>query len=308
MIVFIFRRVVQLIPILLGMSVAVFLLVHFIPGDASMAILGENYSPEQAAIVRKELGLDRPLPVQFAAWLTSILRGQLGTSLFNHRPVDELLIPRAGVTFLLAVLASAFSLVIAIPLGILSSTNRDGALDNIVRVASMAGISMPVFWLGLLLMLLFSLYLGILPPGGSPRTYGFSAYVLPAMTLGLTNAALITRMTRAAMLEVLEQDYVRTARSKGVAQSAIHYRHALRNAIIPVVTVVGLQFGFLLSGTVVTEYVFSLPGLGSLLVDSVNRRDFPIVQGVVLLIGVTFVLTNLAVDVLYAVLDPRIRV
>lgn len=305
---FLVRRLLQLIPILLGMSLAVFLLIHFIPGDPAITILGEEYSEERAEVLRAELGLDRPLPVQFVAWLGSILQGDLGRSLFNNQDVGPLLMGRGAVTLTLAIFTTIISLVLAIPLGVLSATKRDSLLDNLTRVVMMVGISMPVFWFGLLLMLLVSLQLGWLPPGGSPANYGLRAYILPALTLGLSNAALLTRMTRSAMLEVLEQDYIRTARSKGLPEHRIQYKHAFRNAVIPVVTIVGLQFGALLSGAVLTEFIFSLPGLGSLLIDSVYRRDFPVVQGVVLVIGFAFVITNLLVDMLYAALDPRIRI
>lgn len=305
---FLVRRLLQLIPILLGMSLAVFLLIHFIPGDPAITILGEEYSEERAEVLRAELGLDRPLPVQFVAWLGSILQGDLGRSFFNNQDVGPLLMGRGAVTLTLATFTTIISLVLAIPLGVLSATKRDSLLDNLTRVVMMVGISMPVFWFGLLLMLLVSLQLGWLPPGGSPANYGLRAYILPALTLGLSNAALLTRMTRSAMLEVLEQDYIRTARSKGLPEHRIQYKHAFRNAVIPVVTIVGLQFGALLSGAVLTEFIFSLPGLGSLLIDSVYRRDFPVVQGVVLVIGFAFVITNLLVDMLYAALDPRIRI
>lgn len=304
---FLIRRFLQLIPILLGMSLAVFLLIHFIPGDPTITILGEDYTEERAAVLRAELGLDRSLPVQFVAWLGNIVQGDLGRSLFNNRPVGQLLLDRGAVTLILAALTTAVSLIVAIPLGILSATRRDSWLDNLIRVVTMVGISMPVFWFGLLLMLVFSLQLRWLPPGGSPANFGLVAYILPALTLGLSNAALVTRMTRSAMLEVLEQDYIRTARSKGVAERTVQYKHAFRNALIPVVTIVGLQFGFMLSGAVLTEFIFSLPGLGSLLIDSVYRRDFPVVQGCVLLIGLAFVITNLVVDMIYVALDPRIR-
>lgn len=305
--VYLGKRLLQLLPILLGMSIGVFLLVHFIPGDPAITILGEDYSEARAAVVREELGLDRPLPVQFGIWLGNVLRGDLGRSLFNNALVTNLLLARGTVTLTLAIVTTLFSLAIAIPMGVFSATHRDSWLDNLLRIVSIVGISMPVFWFGLLLMLLFSLQLGLLPPGGSPSTLGYRAYILPALTLGIYNAALVTRMTRSAMLEVLEQDYIRTARAKGINERLIQYKHAFRNALIPVVTIVGLQFGNLLSGTVLTEFIFSLPGLGSLLIDSVYRRDFPIVQGAVLLTGIAFVITNLVVDMLYAALDPRIR-
>lgn len=304
---FVLKRFVQLIPILIGMSVAVFLLIHFIPGDPTIAILGEDYSEQRASQLRQDLGLDRSLPVQFGLWLSNVVQGDLGTSLFNDRAVAAQLLSRGRVTLTLALFTTIISLVIAVPLGVLSATRRDSWIDNGSRLLTMIGISMPVFWFGLLLMLLLSLQLGLLPPGGSPTNYGLVAYVLPSLTLGITNASLVTRMTRSAMLEVLAQDYIRTARSKGISERTIQYKHAFRNALIPVVTVVGLQVGSLLSGAVLTEFIFSLPGLGSLLIDSVYRRDFPVIQGCVLVVGLAFVITNLLVDTLYAALDPRIQ-
>lgn len=304
---FVLKRFVQLIPILFGMSVAVFLLIHFIPGDPTIAILGEDYSEQRASQLRQDLGLDRSLPVQFGLWLSNVVQGDLGTSLFNDRAVTTQLLSRGRVTLTLALFTTVISLVIAIPLGVLSATRRDSWIDNTSRLLTMIGISMPVFWFGLLLMLLLSLQLGLLPPGGSPTNYGLVAYILPSLTLGITNASLVTRMTRSAMLEVLAQDYIRTARSKGIAERTIQYKHAFRNALIPVVTIVGLQVGSLLSGAVLTEFIFSLPGLGSLLIDSVYRRDFPVIQGCVLVVGLAFVITNLLVDTLYAALDPRIQ-
>lgn len=304
---FLVRRLAQLVPILIGMSIGVFLLIHFIPGDPTITLLGEDYNEQRAAQLRTELGLDRPLPVQFVVWLGRAVRGDLGTSLFNDQAVGRLLIDRGAVTLTLALFTTLISLTMAVPLGVFCATHRDSALDNLIRVLAMIGISMPVFWFGLLLMLLLSLQLGWLPPGGSPRNFGLRAYILPALTLGLSNAALLTRMTRSAMLEVLGQDYIRTAHAKGLRPARVHFRHAFRNAVIPVITIVGLQFGALLGGAVLTEFIFSLPGLGSQLIDSVHRRDFPVIQGTVLLIGAAFVVTNLLVDVGYTFLDPRIR-
>jgi len=300
-------RILQLLPILIGMSIGVFLLIHFLPGDAAAEVLGEGYTETRAQELREQLGLNRSLPTQFGQWFANILKGDFGFSIFLRKPVAQLLTSKGLVTLTLAVLTITISVLIAIPLGVISAMRQDSWLDNLIRIITMVGISMPVFWFGLLLLLLFSLKLGLLPPGGGPSQYGAVAYILPAATLGIAHAALITRMTRAAMLETIQQDYMRTAKSKGLSNRTVYYKHGFRNAVIPVVTIIGLQFGALLSGAVLTEYIFSLPGLGTLLIDSVHRRDFPVIQGAVLLIGFVFSLVTLLVDITYAALDPRIR-
>lgn len=272
-----------------------------------MVLLGENYTESRAEEIRERLGLQRPLVVQFVGWVGRAVQGDLGSSIFLRQEVSRLLLQRGLVTLTLAVLTMLVSIAIAIPLGVISAVKRDSWVDNLTRVVSMAGISMPVFWFGLLLMLVFALHLRWLPPGGSPSQYGMRAYILPALTLGIHNAALLTRMTRATMLETLNQDYIRTARSKGLRRWTIQYKHAFRNALVPIVTIAGLQLGSLLGGAVLTEFIFSLPGLGSLLIDSVYRRDFPVIQGSVLLTGLVFVLTTTMIDILYAAIDPRIR-
>jgi peptide/nickel transport system permease protein len=270
------------------MSIIVFGLTHLIPGDPVHVMLGDEYTPQSAEQLRREMGLDRPLGVQYFWWLSRVLRGDLGQSLHTKQSVLSTIGQRATMTLSLAVGTLLCSVLLAVPLGVVSATRKDSLLDNMSRLFSMLGISMPVFWVGLLLMVLLSVQLGWLPPGGSPREFGWKALVMPSLTLALANTALVARMTRAMMLEVLRQDYVRTAHAKGLRLSTVHYKHALRNAIIPVVTVVGLQFGFLLGGAVLTEYIFSLPGLGSLLIDSIHRRDYPLIQGAVLLTGLMF--------------------
>lgn len=307
MISFLAKRIIQLIPVLLGMSVLVFLLIHFIPGDPTYELLGDSYSEQRAEQLREQLGLDEPLPTQFFHWGGRVLRGDFGRSIFLRVPVAELLMERGRVTATLALLTMLIALGVALPLGIGSAVCRDSWLDNILRVVSVAGISVPVFWVGLILIIVFSLVLGWLPPGGGPSRYGLSAYVLPAAALGLSHAALLMRMTRATVLDTLFQDYIRTAHSKGLRPRTVYFKHSLRNAIGPVLIVAGLQLGSMLNGAVLTESVFSLPGLGTLMIDSVYRRDFPAIQAVVLVTGCAYILSMTLVDVLYVVFDPRIR-
>jgi peptide/nickel transport system permease protein len=303
---FIARRLILLIPVVFGVTLLVFFVVHTAPGDPIKLKLGDRYQAEQAEYYRQKYGLDKPVPVQYVLWLGHVLRGDLGRSIFTNEPVLRMITDRAPTTITLAVGTMFVALVISIPLGILAATHKDSWFDNVSRVLSMLGMSLPVFWLGLILIIVFALWIPIFPPGGSVREYGLKAIVLPSITLGVAFAALITRMMRSTMIEVFGEDYVRTARAKGLSERSVQYRHAFRNAAIPVLTVVGLQFGTILGGAVLTETIFSLPGLGRLLVDSVTRRDFPVIQGGVLFISLIFVLSNLAVDVLYVIIDPRI--
>lgn len=301
------RRLVLLLPVLVGVTVVVFTLIHVAPGDPVMAMLGQQPKAEDVARVRHDLGLDDPVPVQYLLWLSRAVRGDLGHSLLAGQNVSDLILQRSPTTIALAASSMAVAILIGIPIGILSATRRNSRLDNGSRAVAMLGVSMPVFWLGLLLIIVFALQLRLLPPGGSIAQYGPVALVLPAVALGASFAALIMRLSRSAMLEVLGLDYIRTARAKGLSPFAVEYRHALKNAAIPIVTVIGLQTGTLLSGAILTETVFALPGLGRLLNDAVNARDYPLVLGSVLVIALVFVLLNLLVDVLYVTLDPRIR-
>lgn len=308
MIRFVVRRVVYLIPVLLGITFFAFLLLYLAPGDPVFLILGDEYSNvELRERIRAELGLDRPFLIQYARWLGRLATGDLGTSLFSGAPVLGSVAARLPVTVLLAGLTLLIAIVIGIGAGVLSATNRDRWIDGVVRVVSTIGVAVPVFWLGIMLILVFSLYLGWLPASGGPARHGLKGLILPSLALSASFTALLTRIVRSEVLEALQQDFVRTARAKGLSPSAIYLGHALKNALIPVVTVIGTQLGILLSGAVLTEHVFSLPGLGSLLLDSIYRRDFPLIQGALLVIGTTFVLVNLIVDVLYSVLDPRVR-
>src|SRR3990170_2662738 len=299
---YLLKRVLLALPVLLGVSIVVFTMIRLIPGDPAQLMAGQAATQEIITGIRRDLGLDRPIIVQYAYFLRNAVRGDLGYSLFNRAPVTDELALRFPNTVRLGLASMLVAVAIGIPAGIISATRHLSWIDSLVMVVALAGVSMPVFWLGLNLILAVRLHW--LPAIGHE---GWAHLILPAVTLGAASAAIIARMTRSAMLEVMRQDYVRTARAKGVAEPSVIGRHALRNALIPVVTVVGLQLGTLLGGAVLTESVFAWPGVGRLLVDAVLARDYPIVQGTVLLIATTFVLLNVLVDVLYAVLDPRIR-
>jgi len=302
---YIFRRIILLIPILLGVTVIVFGIMFLTPGDAAILMLGENATSAELEALRERLGLNEPAYVQYGLWLGRAVQLDFGRSIRSGRPVTREITARLPATIELALLATLLSIAVGVPLGVLSATRPNSAVDHVATVAAFGGLAMPVFWQGLVLILLFAVVLGWLPPSG--RLGGWQYYVLPTITLGTSAIAAITRMTRATMLETLSQDYVRTARSKGVHPRSMIYRHALRNAMIPIVTVVGLQFGQLLSGAVITETIFSWPGIGRLAVDSIRAKDFPTVQGVVMVFAVLYTLVNLFTDVLYAFLDPRLK-
>ncbi len=294
--------------ILLCVSIITFSLMHFVPGDPAEIIaekkFGEEATAQTVERVRGEMGLDRPVFSQYFYWLTGILRGDFGDSFRTGRPVLQEIRAKLPATAVLALAAMLVSLIIAIPIGIVSAVKQYSWLDNISMVGAMLGVSMPNFWLGLLLILVFSLRYKWFP------VYGYESLkhlALPAVTLGTGIAAVTARLTRSSMLEVLKQDYIRTARSKGLIERTVINKHALKNALIPVATVVGLQFGTLLEGAVVTEVVFAWPGMGRLLVDSIFARDFPVIQGCVFVIAVMYVLVNLLVDLSYVWLDPKIR-
>jgi glutathione transport system permease protein len=304
MLTFFARRLTHLIPVLVGVSVIVFLMIHLIPGDPAVLIAGIDATEHDVAVVRESLGLDQPLVVQYGEFLGRIVVGDFGKSFRTGRPVIEEIGFRYWNTMILGLTAVVFGTLLGVATGILTAVRRNGWLDSIVLAVSLLGISIPSFFLGLSLMLLFSVYLGWLPLTGMES---WRNLILPALTLGIPNAAIISRITRSSLVEVLNQDYVRTARAKGVKETVVVGRHAVRNALIPVVTVVGLQMGYLLGGAVVTETVFAWPGIGRLIVQSIAGRDFPVVQASVLLLALTFVLINLLTDVLYRVLDPRIK-
>jgi peptide/nickel transport system permease protein len=299
---------------LLGVSVLVFGMIRLVPGTVVEQLLGQAAiaSPEVLQSFRRFFGLDRPVHVQYLDWLAGIARGDLGASWLSGRPVLGLFLERLPVSAELAVLAVGWSLCLGIPLGVLSATRPGGARDGVIRVLATLGLSLPAFWQGTVLILLFSISLGWMPslqwvsflkdPAGN-----LLIMALPALTLGTATAAMITRMSRSSMLDVLGREYVRTARAKGLSAGRVTYHHALRNALIPVVTVAGVQFGYVMGGLVVVEDVFTLPGVGRLLLDAIFQRDYPVVQGVILVLAAIFMVLNLVVDLFYTVLDPRLR-
>lgn len=308
MLKFISKRLLLIIVVILGVTVLTFSLMHFAPGDpaesVAIARYGTDLTEEDIEWVRGQEGLDDPIYVQYGKWLNHILHGDFGRSLINGESVAGEVLGRLPATLELVFASMLVSLLIAIPIGIISAAKRNSVVDNVSMVGALLGVSMPNFWLALLLILLFSLYLGWFPVFGRG---GLDHLILPAVTLGTGMAAITTRLTRSSMLEVLQQNYIRTARAKGLRERAVIGKHALKNALIPVVTIVGLQFVFLLEGTVIVETIFAWPGIGRLLVDSIFARDFAIIQGCALVIAVMVVLANLLVDVSYAYLDPRIR-
>jgi len=289
--------------VLLAVSVLVFLMSHLTPGDPATIMLGESASASDVARLRHELGLDRPIAVQYGLYLANVLHGDLGRSIRSSRPVVEEILERFPPTLQLTLAAMALAVTAGVLLGAVAATIRGGAAETLVMGVSLLGISMPSFWLGLLLILFFGLALGWFPVTGGT---GWQALVLPATTLGAQAMAVLARLTRTSLLDVLPSEYVRTARAKGLAGRHVLFRHALRNALIPVITVMGLQFGALLGGAVIVESVFARAGLGRYAVTAVQARDFPVVQGIVLFAAAVYALVNLAVDVIYVVLDPRI--
>ena len=301
---FLARRLLTAVPVVLGVVTLVFLLIHLVPGDPVDAMLGEQALPADRVALRRALGLDRPLHVQYARFLGGVVRGDLGTSFRHSRPVTELLAERYPATAQLTAVAIAVALAIALPAGILSAMRPRTWVDHTSTGVALLGVSIPNFWLGPMLVLVFALWLDWLPVSGRG---GPASFVLPAITLGTAMAGILARMTRATLLETLSEDYVRTARAKGLGEAGVVLRHALRNALLPIVTLVGLQFGALLAGSVITETIFSWPGIGKLLLDAINARDFPVVQGTVLAIALTYVAVNLLTDLVYAWADPTIR-
>ena len=305
MIQYIVRRILLLIPILLGVTVIVFGIMYLTPGDPAILMLGENAPERELEAIRERLGLNEPPHVQYVVWIGNVLQGDFGRSIRSNRPVTSEIRQRLPATIELALLATALAIVVGVPLGVLSANRPNTVVDHVATVLAFGGLAMPVFWQGLMMILIFSVWVNWLPPSG--RLGGWMYYVMPTVTLGTSAIAAITRMTRATMLEALGQDYVRTARSKGLPPRLVTYRHALSNAMIPVVTVIGLQFGALLSGAVITETIFSWPGIGRLAVDAIRSKDFPVVQGVVMVFAIVYALVNLFTDVLYAYLDPRLK-
>jgi peptide/nickel transport system permease protein len=302
---YLIRRLLLTIPVLVGVATLVFALIHFIPGDPAQAMLGEGASPADVAQLRERLGLDRPLIAQYGSFLRGVLHGDLGVSLRNDQPVTQQILERMPATVELALASMAVAVLIAVPLGIIAAVWRGTFADYIAMTLSLVGISVPNFWLGPLLAIVFAVELGWLPVGGRGT---LAHLILPAVTLGAALAAILARMTRASLLEELREPYVLAARAKGVSRARAVLHHALRNSLIPIVTILGLQFGVVLTGAVITETIFAWPGIGRLLIQSISFRDYPLVQGCVLLIAVTYVGVNLITDLTYGFLDPRIRV
>jgi peptide/nickel transport system permease protein len=329
---YIIRRVLSLIPTLLGVSIIVFLFLRMIPGDPALALAGEHATEANVERIREEFGLNKPLPAQYILYMGKVLRGDLGRSILSRRPISDEITARFPATIELSFCAMVVALMVGLPAGIVSATKRNSLFDNAAMVGSLLGISMPIFWLGLMLNWMFAVQLGWLPSvtrldsnielqritnliivdsiltgNAAALLNGMKHLVLPAVALGTIPMAIIARMTRSAMLEVLEQDYVRTARAKGLSERVVTLRHALANALLPVITILGLQVGVLLSGAVLTETIFAWPGIGRWLYLSILSRDYPIVQGMALFITLIFLVVNLLVDVSYALVDPRIR-
>lgn len=298
------RRVLLAVPVLLGVATLVFSLIHLVPGDPAQAMLGDGASPQDIAELRRNLGLDRPLVQQYGAFLRRALTGDLGTSFRTGQPVTTMIVERLPATAELAVAAMLVAVVVAIPLGVVAAVWRGTAIDYGAMTFALAGVSIPNFWLGPLLAIVFAVELGWMPVSGR----GTPAHlVLPAISLGLALAAILARMTRASLLEELNELYVRAARARGVSNASAITRHALRNSLVPLLTIIALQFGAVLTGAVITETIFAWPGIGRLLIQSIGFRDYPMVQGCILLIAVTYVTVNLLTDLMYGVLDPRIR-
>lgn len=312
MFLFVLRRLMGGLPTLLLVTVLVFALTRVLPGDPARLLLGEEATPELVAQIREELGLNRPILVQYADWLWGLVRGDLGRSIRGNEPVAPIIWQKLPTTLELSLFSLLVAVAIGIPAGVLAALRRNSAIDAGVTVMALSGVSIPNFFLGILLIYVFSIRLAWIPPSGYVEPWvdlqkNLLLMLMPAITLGTALAGAIARFTRNSMLEVLSQDYVRTARAKGLEGRVVVYKHALRNAAIPVVTVIGLQLGGLLGGAVVTEQVFSIPGFGRLLVDSVFNRDFPVLQAVVLISALAVFLINVLTDLLYAAIDPRIR-
>lgn len=331
---YILKRLLSLLPVLIGITLLVFTLLHLIPGDPAVVLLGERATPEQIESLREQLGLNQPLPIQYFNFLGNVIRFDFGKSIISGIPIIDEITSRWPATFELAVAAMLIALTLGIPAGIFAAIRKNSWLDNLLMSSSLIGVSLPVYWLGLLLIYLFAVNLQLLPPSGrisveagfnfQPIT-GFyvldsllrldintlqdvlAHLILPAITLGTIPLAIIARITRSAMLEVLSQDYIRTARAKGVPEYFVILKHALKNAFLPISTTIGLQFGTLLGGAILTETIFSWPGIGSWIYEGILARDYPVVQGGVIFVSVTFVLINLLVDLSYTFLDPRIQ-
>ena len=309
---YILRRLVMLVPVLIVVGVVVFGLVHLTPGDPAAVILGDRATPEDIARLRTQLGLNDPLPMQFVRWFSNVLRLDFGESIFLGESVTQALLNRVQPTVLLTLYALSIQVLIGVPAGVLAAVRYNSPLDRALTVMAISGSAIPTFFLGILLILIFAVRLRWLPSGGyvpfeeDPAAH-FKGMLLPAFALGFSAAGLLARLVRSSMLDVLREDYVRTAFAKGLPEQLVIVRHALRNALIPALTIIGISLGALLGGAVVTETVFTIPGMGRLVVQSIARRDYPVIQGAIIAIAMTYVLVNLVVDVLYVYIDPRVR-
>lgn len=304
MIKYIFKRMIGLIPVIIGVTLLIFLIMNLTPGDPVKMMLGVEADQESIDRVKEEMGLNDSIFVQYGRYMLNLLRGDMGVSYKDGESVSAEIAQRFPETLKLAIFSILISLVISIPLGVASAIKQNSIIDGFSTLLALVGISMPSFWLGLLLILLFSVKMGILPTGGS---VGFLSFIMPGLTLGTATMASITRTTRSSMLEVIRQDYIRTARAKGIKKSVLITKHALRNALIPTVTVAGLEVGVMLGGAVVTETIFSWPGIGRLMVNAIKSKDTPMVLGCVIVFSICFSIVNLIVDILYAYIDPRIK-
>ncbi|QEK13032.1 glutathione ABC transporter permease GsiC [Crassaminicella thermophila] len=298
------KRLLEVIPILLIVSILIFLFVHMIPGDPARLVAGEDASELDVQLVREELGLDKPLYEQYFTYISNLAQGDLGISMKTKRPVLNEIADRFVPTFTLTLSSMTWALIFGLFIGVVSATNRNKWQDYVGMFGAVSGISLPSFWLGLLLIQIFSVKFGWFPTGGYDS---WKSYVLPSLTLGAGVAAVIARFTRSSLMEIMKEDYIRTGRAKGLCERIVVWKHAIKNAMIPVVTMVGLQFGFLLGGSIVVETVFSWPGMGRLMIDSVAFRDYPVIQAEMLLFALQFIIINLIVDMLYAVMNPQIR-
>ncbi|WNR43095.1 ABC transporter permease [Paenibacillus roseipurpureus] len=304
MVKFIWNRLIVSIPVILGSLTLVFLIIHWLPGDPAQMIAGDDAAPERIAYLRQQFGLDRPLWQQYALYLWDSVRGDFGHSFANSQPVIDRLLAQLPATLSLALMSTIFAIIVGFLLGVLSAVYQNRVLDYIVRVVSLLGVSMPKFWLGILLILVFSVHFQWLPAIGNGS---FKQLILPSFALGVTGAGMLTRMVRNSVLDVINEPFVLTLRAKGLTEKIVLYKHVLRNALLPAVTILGLLVGEMLSGAVVTETVFSRQGLGKLVVDAINQKDIPVIQAAILITGVFNILVNLMVDVSYSYVDPRVR-
>lgn len=301
---YILKRLLQMIPTLIGVSLLSFIILQLVPGDPAELIAGMDASPEEVQIIRERLGTDKPMYEQYVQYNLQLLKGDLGTSMRSDNPVLQEILERFPNTVILTLLATLVTVVIGLFTGVIAATKPGSARDHASMAFSLFGISMPVFWLGIILILVFAYYIPILPSGGSSE---FKHFILPALVLGISSAAVLARLTRSSILEVINQDYIRTAKAKGVREWLIIYKHALKNAFVPIITVIGMEIGNLLGGAVLTETVFSMNGLGRYIIQSIQFRDYSAVQGSILFVAFIFVIINLLVDLCYAAVDPRIR-